>query len=173
MPRTVLLVFLLSLAVSAQNATPTAQRNQGRANLTDQKACYQQARQYVLDKDGTASKLASYDNSLFTLDQAHYEPKTQTCYVQTRRSQPSYPPESTIYGMVETIQIADAFEGKEIAVFVGGYIQDKKAGGLKWDAPSECRVNGEKCTSRPTFNDMLWKLIPAFRPAGADGEMGR
>jgi hypothetical protein len=159
--------LMLGLILDAQQTKP---KNQDHANLTHQQMCYQQARQYVADENVTRSKLNDYDNSLYGFSQAHYDPKTQTCYAEIGRSQPSFPPEATAYGTIETIEVVDAFEGKTIAFFVDGFTQDKKTGKLAWAEPSACQVNGEKCTSRPTFNYLLWKLIPAFRPVTATGD---
>ena len=161
------MTLTLGLIINGQQTKP---KNQDHTSLTDQQMCYQQARQYVADKNATRSKLNDYDNSLYDLSQAHYNPKTQTCYAEIGRSQPSYPTEATIYGTIETIEVVDAFEGKTIALLIDGFTQDKKTGKPTWTEPSACQVNGEKCTSRPTFNYLLWKLIPAFRPVTATGD---
>lgn len=157
-------LLMSSVVVSARQA------NLSRAKLTDQQKCYQQARQYVADENATRSKLNDYDTSLYGLSQAHYDPKTQTCYAQIARSQASYPADATVYGTIETIEVVDAFEGKQIALFVDSVTQDKKTGRLAWTEPSACQVNGEKCASRATFNYLLWKIIPAFRPVTATGD---
>jgi hypothetical protein len=68
------LFFILLLKLNVVNAQ---QASLTRANLADQQRCYQQGRQYVADENVTRGKLNDYDNSLYGLSQAHYEPKTQ------------------------------------------------------------------------------------------------
>ncbi|MGC1374357.1 MAG: hypothetical protein WA824_19635 [Candidatus Sulfotelmatobacter sp.] len=141
------------------------EKNQDRADMPRQEQCYRQARQYVADENVSRSKLSSYDDSLYRFAQAHYDPKTQICFAEVERSQPSFPPGSALSGTVETIKVVDAFEGKTIASFVDGATVDNKTKDLERDKPSDCQVNGATCTSWPGFNSLLWKLIPAFRPA--------
>jgi len=145
-------------------ASGTAAQDHG--GLSDQQACYQQAKQFVADKNASGFKTGPNDDSHFTLSQAHYDPKTKVCYAQVDRLSPVYPAESSLQAYVEMIEVVDAFEGKNIASFVDSYSVDKD-GGLKHVAPSECQVNGEKCSERAVFNHLLWKFIPAFRPVNA------
>lgn len=69
---TILSVMAFASSVMAQSSI-----------LTDKQACYDQAKKYVTDKNTNTGN--GKDDSGFKLDQAHYDSKTQTCYVQTSR----------------------------------------------------------------------------------------
>jgi hypothetical protein len=139
------------------------------ADLADRKMCYEQAQKYVADSNAKViqDKLAPWRDYHWTFEAAHYDVKTQTCYVQYERHPQTFPPESTAYVVVDEIRVDDAFEGKEIAAFVGGYSMDKQSGKTANSPLTFCQVNGEKCNERAVFNGLLWKLIPAFRPVMA------
>ena len=115
--------------------------SQQKGPQTEQAACYRQARQYVADSSSEEFKS--------TFESAHFEPKTQTCYVEMTSAISN--------SSVISVTVADAYEGRTIAQCVHPLVGDNK--------PLEyCQVNGEKAASRAIFNDLLWKLIPAFEP---------
>jgi hypothetical protein len=74
--------------------------SQQKGSQTEQAACYKQARQYVIDQNSSEWRL--------TFEQAHYDAKTQTCYVEYDTAMPSAT-------KLLSITVADAFESKVIA----------------------------------------------------------
>lgn len=155
----------LTLSFSASmhgQAQPTK-----RADLADKRACYEQAQKYVADRNAERATEKIQQGSPYRFELAHYDATTQVCYVQLERDTPSFPPGSKSHAVVEEILVVDAFEGQTIAFFVGGWTANEK-GALTFSEPTACHVNGEKCHSRPAFNGLLWKLIPAFQPVDAE-----
>ena len=127
--------------------------------MATQKACYRQAREYV----GDANKSAEPEHDYWAFTQAHYDPTSKICYVQYDHTQSS--PASILW----MVLVTDAFEGKDIASFVGASHAKSDEPGAPYteSKPMVCHVLSEKCDSRAEFNGLLWKLLPAFRPVTA------
>lgn len=153
------IVFLFA-AYSAQAQKPPVNE---RGEPADQQTCYQQARQYLSDVNKDVAK----PDKEAILSQAHYDPKTKMCYAQIERTFSVFPSDSKYRSYVQEIRVVDAFEGKMIAMYVTAYSVEED-GTIKWSDPTACTVAGEKCTKRPVFNGLLWKLIPAFKPVDAN-----
>lgn len=122
----------------------TAAAQDKRGDMAQQKACYTQARQYVADENSTEFRK--------TFEQAHFDAKTQTCYVEFDTAMTS--------GLI-SISVADAFEAKTIAQCIHPLLP-KPDGKLEF-----CGVNGHHVNSRAEFNSLLWDMIPAFEPVDA------
>jgi hypothetical protein len=158
----------MTLFLALLIAIPAAPQTRG--NIADQQACYLQAKQVVAEKIQEAENEKAFHES-YSFTQAHYDGKVQVCYVEY--SHIIYIPtnrngEYSNTSYVHETVVADAFEGKTVATLVlsvdtsDGYKET-----VSTDIAGTCQVNGETCTSHATFNGLLWKFIPAFKPVNA------
>lgn len=144
----------------------TQAQGQRRATLGDRRACYDQAQAYVAKRNENSAALPGepWAKTSYSFGQAHYDARAQICYVLVNTTMPVFPPDSAHHSQVEQVIVDDAFEGKRIAIYTNARSVDG-AGQITSSKPTDCEVNGEKCSARPEFNRLLWKLIPAFQPA--------
>lgn len=169
---------MLALLVFSVTSTRAQEKSQQHSILDDKKKCWDQAQAYVAKKNadlGPAPVLPDYPelHKPYEFEQAHYDAKTQICYVQMSRGMSMFPPGGALEGVISEVIVADAFEGKEIAHYDQSWSTDSKTGKTTWAESTECQVNGQKCGSRPEFNSLLWESIPAFQPVRCTDENGK
>jgi hypothetical protein len=139
--------------------------------LGDKKACYNQAQAYVATQNQNSVALPGkpWAKTSYSFGQAHYDAKAQVCFVLMNTSMPVFPPDSTYHSQVEQVIVDDAFEGKRIAIYTAAWSMDQR-GEMTHGEPTNCEVEAKRCSARPEFNRLLWKLIPAFQPTNCFAE---
>ena len=114
-----------TFALLAVTAIASPALGQKKGSLREQKTCYDQATKYVQDRRGEFYA-------------AHYDPKSQTCYVRVVwRSD----------GVITDEMVDDAYEGRNVA---------------SWDPVLSCYVNDIRCSenTHEQFNKLLFKAYP-------------
>ena len=118
-------------------------------STTEKQSCYEQSRKYVKDLNDGENPQAVFVTK-WTWRGAHFDPKTQVCYVHVDRGT------KTNTNPTLTEKIDDAFEGKTHAVYEGG---------IDLKNPETCHVNGKVCRDHEEFNKLSYEFIPAWSKA--------
>jgi hypothetical protein len=153
MKLTILLLALIS-PIIGRAQTPTQP-------VTD-KFCEQEGTNYVTDKNKDEFVPEPGQSFYWSFLAAHFDSRTNTCYVMYDR----FP--RGLGKVLEQIKIDD-IEGHRVAGYSGTW-NLKGNGHPAYSKPSECVVSGTSCESMAEFEDLLGKLIPAFRKNTRHGE---
>jgi hypothetical protein len=77
------------------------------------------------------------------------------CYLSYWRDMPSPFPDVSVH----EDSVADAFEGRVVTLFIEQLNLSTSKGVIQF-----CRVGTVRCHSQNEYDDLLWRLVPAFRP---------